>query len=254
MSLRNQSQVCQIQALIEREVGVSPSWGIYPIDKHVIIDPKQVERLNMNKKTNFAPFDGLRVKTDVLPVDAGLFVMAEVKVKTVDINERRFSAYSDGRIYRHSVNSKGKRNQRGGWVKNSGSQHGYTLVGVGQKKEKIMIGFHRIMAMAFLPDYAEHLQVDHINGDKSLNCISNLRMATCRDNQRGFQTTRGVSKFRGVKLCKNPHRRKKWIATITICRKPKTVGTYHTEIEAALAFNDAATLAGYKPEALNVIR
>lgn len=41
---------------------------------------------------------------------------------------------------------------------------------------------HRIIAMKFLPDYSEKLQVNHINGNKQDNRIENLEMVTNAKN------------------------------------------------------------------------
>ena len=41
---------------------------------------------------------------------------------------------------------------------------------------------HRIIAMTFLEDYSDELQVNHINGDKSDNRVENLEMVTASQN------------------------------------------------------------------------
>ena len=65
----------------------------------------------MYKKTNFAPFDGLRVKTDVLPVDAGLFVMRKQVDNRPPKEERtlkRGDTREDGQIFwTYGAQSKG---------------------------------------------------------------------------------------------------------------------------------------------------
>lgn len=42
---------------------------------------------------------------------------------------------------------------------------------------------HRLVAMAFLDNYNENLQVNHINGIKSDNKVENLEMVTASENQ-----------------------------------------------------------------------
>lgn len=42
---------------------------------------------------------------------------------------------------------------------------------------------HRIIATLFIPNPENKPQVDHINGDRTLNAVSNLRWATNQENQ-----------------------------------------------------------------------
>ena len=45
-----------------------------------------------------------------------------------------------------------------------------------EKKKQSFCKVHRLVAKAFLPDYSEDLQVNHINEDKTDNSLSNLEM------------------------------------------------------------------------------
>jgi hypothetical protein len=76
------------------------------------------------------------------------------------------------------------------------------------------------------------LEIDHINGNKLDNRIENLRLCTSRQNnfnRRKMETSnyKGVSWHRG---------NKRWRATI----QEHHVGYFHTEIEAARAYDAKA--------------
>jgi hypothetical protein len=110
----------------------------------------------------------------------------------------------------------------------------------------------RLVAQAFLPDFDEHLQVDHRDGVKSNDYPYNLRMLTPTLNQRAFRTKAvgTTSKYRGVYFCSTKER---WIAVIHIKRKRKTIGSFHCEHEAARAWNETARSLDFLPESMNVV-
>lgn len=58
----------------------------------------------------------------------------------------------------------------------------YKTVGFYASGKKIHKRVHRLVAQAYLPDYSEDLQVNHIDGDKLNNHVSNLEMCTPREN------------------------------------------------------------------------
>lgn len=82
-------------------------------------------------------------------------------------------------------------------------------------------------------------RVDHENGDSLDNRRDNLRHCTQRQNLQGFQKKRSgsTSKFRGVCL---PRKSKKWLAQIEVEGKNLRLGSFDSEVEAALAYNEAA--------------
>jgi len=59
---------------------------------------------------------------------------------------------------------------------------GYHSIGLRKNNKAKTKRVQRIVAEAFLPDYTEDLQVDHIDEDKSNNKSSNLRMLTNKEN------------------------------------------------------------------------
>lgn len=80
------------------------------------------------------------------------------------------------------------------------------------------------------------VQVDHINGDKLDNRRENLRLCNNAQNARNqVRRITGQSTYKGVR-----RNGKRWQAQIGALGIHKTLGTYSTEEEAALAYNAAA--------------
>jgi len=188
----------------------------------------------MNKQTNFALSDGLRVKTDVLPVREGFFVM-KVESKKI-IGYENYSIDTNGNVFSQNIGKeKTLKKDKDGYERVDLSLHG--------KKKTFRV--HRLVAMHFLDDYSEELVVDHINGTKTDNRPENLRMCSMDQNRRGYRRQQGASKWRGV----SPHRNG-WRAFIRIDGKMfSKVGK--DEKLLAIWWNEKARGAGYFPEALN---
>jgi hypothetical protein len=109
---------------------------------------------------------------------------------------------------------------------------------------------HRLIAMAFLSDFDESLEVDHIDGIRYNNAPSNLRMATSQQNSRGYRSKSAgaTSEYRGVSF---DSKNNKWRSVITIDRVTLHLGRFLTEVSAAKAYDAAAKRNGFQREALN---
>jgi hypothetical protein len=173
----------------------------------------------------------------------GFFISTGKYMKSVglEINGRMNTINSDGSIsWVHG--------QTGNIVTSFGYVHhtGYSKIKIGGKS----LSVHRIIARAFICSYSESLQVDHIDGNRANNRAENLRMTSKSENLRGFnKSCVGMSsKYRGVYLDK---RSRRWKGEVRCNQKKKHIGYFATELEAALAWDKAASAAGYFPEALN---
>lgn len=96
-----------------------------------------------------------------------------------------------------------------------------------------IVYMHRVLAMPI-----NGLETDHINRNRLDNQKHNLRPLTrTLNNMNSPSEKNSSSKYRGVYFCKARH---KWIAQISINRKPKNLGGFNSEEDAARVYNEAA--------------
>ena len=104
-----------------------------------------------------------------------------MKIKAIRGLEGKYSVDEDGNVFSH---------RRGIRLKPCLMSGGYYYVNLAGKGKLV----HRLVAEAFLPNYLEKPQVNHIDGNKLNNHISNLEMATAKENTlHSFKTGLQVS-------------------------------------------------------------
>jgi hypothetical protein len=92
---------------------------------------------------------------------------------------------------------------------------------------------HRLLAIAFIPNPNGCSDVDHMDNNRTNNCLSNLRWATRTENLRNSQIrSTNTSGFKGISFHKLT---KKWRSSITIDGILIELGLYETIEEATLA-------------------
>lgn len=106
----------------------------------------------------------------------------------------------------------------------------FTITKSGNKSTQLKV--HRLVAMAFIPRAGNI--VDHINGNKSDNVVSNLRWGTRRNNNQNTIKHR-QGKLVGVAFEKR-NRCKPWFAKIKTKGVTTYLGYFHTEQEAHEAY------------------
>lgn len=96
---------------------------------------------------------------------------------------------------------------------------------------------HRVAWFLYHGEWPDR-QVDHINGNRGDNRISNLRLATCSENL--CNRVRQKNNTSGLKGVSWIGQYQKWQATIRFGGRNKFLGRFDTKEEAANAYNEAA--------------
>lgn len=89
----------------------------------------------------------------------------------------------------YSVNEKGEvRNDATGKLKTPtvNKTNGYLIFDLYKDNKRVKVPLHRIIAEAFIPNPDNKPTVDHIDGNRQNNAISNLRWATYSENNSRF--------------------------------------------------------------------
>jgi hypothetical protein len=111
------------------------------------------------------------------------------------------------------------------------NKHGNTFYAATTNSKNFKIRMHRLIM-----NTPSGKQVDHINGNGLDNRRVNLRVCTNSQNHMNGQKVHGKSVYRGV--CKD---RKWWKARICVNRQQINLGLFTDEIEAAKAYDEAAS-------------
>ena len=163
--------------------------------------------------------------------------------RKVEINGVEIIAYADGSIEKPFH----KRTKR---TFGSNNGEGYMRTRIGRSAGTFRL--HRVIAKAFISNYSEDVDVDHIDGNKTNNKVENLRMASDLLNTHGFRTKKVgcSSKYIGVSKYKATGQ---WTASLILNYKRKFLGYFNTEIEAAKVYNDYHLKLGLPKEGVNLI-
>lgn len=139
--------------------------------------------------------------------------------------EGKYAVDKKGNIYSLNFKRTGKTKKMKGCI----NTHGYRQVDLCLDGKAKRYSAHRLIAQAYLPDYSEDLEVDHIDRDRLNNKLENLRMATrqqnkCNNDGKGYYFHKACGK---------------WMAYITEDGKLKYLGYFDTEEEAKAVADQA---------------
>ena len=132
----------------------------------------------------------------------------------------------------YSVSSDGQvRNNTGLILKQSLTATGYYQVGLFKNSKKNTYKVHRLVALAFVPLEDGKDFVDHKDGERTNNLVTNLRWCSRKENQQNRTMAKNnTSGIKGVSFHKV---RQKWVAQICIDRKVIHLGLFDKPEEAA---------------------
>lgn len=106
---------------------------------------------------------------------------------------------------RYSVNAKGIviNNERGTFLKPMLSTSGYHYVHLVVNRKKYTMYIHRLVGSAFIKNPLENSQIDHIDGCKTNNDVSNLRWVTVSENYKAYGSEQRAEARKRSILAKN---------------------------------------------------
>ena len=112
--------------------------------------------------------------------------------------DNRYIIYDDGRIYRkpYTITAKDGRlmTYDGIWLTHKISNTGYVVVSINRQWKQL----HRILAETFIDNPENKATVNHIDGNKTNNSLSNLEWATHKENQQHAEKNMLVGDRGGV--------------------------------------------------------
>jgi hypothetical protein len=130
---------------------------------------------------------------------------------------------------KYSVNEMGEvRNDKTGRIlKQTNNLNNYLMVSLSKDGDVKIKYIHRLVAETHLEPDDKRNEVDHIDGDRLNNNLSNLRWVTRSENLHNVKNAKGYCWYK---------RANKWQAYICVNGKAKHLGYYPTEEEARQAY------------------
>lgn len=116
--------------------------------------------------------------------------------------------------------------------------NGYMTVLLHVGAKPVSRKIHRLVYAAFVGEIAPNVNIDHIDRNTGNNTLFNLRECSLSQNRANMVGDRGAtSRFKGVYF---EAERRQWRAQIRKDGSARFLGRFHSEKDAAAAYNEAA--------------
>tara|TARA_R110002020_G_scaffold273187_1_gene488262 strand:+ start:1100 stop:1588 length:489 start_codon:yes stop_codon:yes gene_type:complete len=126
------------------------------------------------------------------------------------------------------------KNKHDKFLKTRDNGNGYNIIDLSKDGIKKTFSVHRLVGLTFLEKNENYPDIDHIDGDRKNNNITNLRFVDRSGNNRNTKR-KNQTGYRGVCFCKNIERFK---AQIRIDGKKKHLGVFSTPEEASKKYEE----------------
>lgn len=107
-------------------------------------------------------------------------------IRLIELDDLEIIVSNKGDIYttdKNKIRSNGRKdNRKGKKLKPATDKNGYLRITLSNNDKRKSYCVHRLVARAFLDNYDNKLQVNHINGIKNDNRIENLEMVSLQQN------------------------------------------------------------------------
>lgn len=133
--------------------------------------------------------------------------------------------------------SKNLRKRKRGQIVGSKHVSGYLIFSVGFNNKSWSLRVHRVCWFLHYGTWPDDF-LDHVNGIKDDNRISNLRPASYKTNNLNIsKSSANKSGYKGVSWCKE---KKKWVSRIGVNGRHLFLGRFNCKTAAALAYDKAS--------------